>query len=185
VGSVKYLGGAVLLIFLWAVIFLVLVSGKENGEDGEIFIYDTGKYTYPTSADVVFTEPEPDEAEYDIQDGLIYDYTPEYEDGEVLISVADASGQTTVWKLEEYLVGTVAAEMPAKFEPEALKAQAVAARSYCYYKMAHRSAGESDGRHPEADVCGDYTHCQSYISYETGCEKYGEAAAREAFAKCR
>ncbi len=32
--------------------------------------------------------------------------------------------------LEEYIVGVVAAEMPALFEPEALKAQALAARTY-------------------------------------------------------
>ena len=35
--------------------------------------------------------------------------------------------------LEEYLLGVVAAEMPAGFEPEALRAQAVAARTYTLY----------------------------------------------------
>ena len=43
-----------------------------------------------------------------------------------------------VWSdapLEEYLVGVVAAEMPALFEEEALKAQAVAARTYAVYQM--------------------------------------------------
>ena len=38
--------------------------------------------------------------------------------------------------LGEYLVGVVAAEMPAGFPEEALKAQAVAARSYALYKLA-------------------------------------------------
>lgn len=37
--------------------------------------------------------------------------------------------------LEEYLIGVVAAEMPAEFELEALKAQAVAARTYAYKKI--------------------------------------------------
>ena len=37
--------------------------------------------------------------------------------------------------LEEYLVGVVAAEMPADFAPEALCAQAVAARTYTLYCM--------------------------------------------------
>ena len=37
--------------------------------------------------------------------------------------------------LEQYLAGVVGAEMPAYWEPEALKAQAIAARTYClYYK---------------------------------------------------
>jgi stage II sporulation protein D len=35
--------------------------------------------------------------------------------------------------MHDYLVGVVAAEMPAKFLPEALKAQAVAARTYAMY----------------------------------------------------
>lgn len=34
--------------------------------------------------------------------------------------------------LENYIVGTVAAEMPASFEMEALKAQAVCARTYAF-----------------------------------------------------
>ena len=36
-----------------------------------------------------------------------------------------------------YLLGVVRAEMPASFEEEALKAQAVAARTYTLYKMAN------------------------------------------------
>ncbi len=36
--------------------------------------------------------------------------------------------------LEEYVIGVVAAEMPASFELEALKAQAVASRTYAYNK---------------------------------------------------
>lgn len=40
------------------------------------------------------------------------------------------NGKIDTIPMEEYLVGVVAAEMPATFEIEALKAQAVAARSY-------------------------------------------------------
>ena len=62
--------------------------------------------------------------------------------------------------LEDYLVGVVAAEMPADFEPEALKAQAVAARSYALY------CAES-GRHGDrAEVCTDYRCCQAWKSVE-------------------
>ena len=39
-------------------------------------------------------------------------------------------------KLEDYIVGVVAAEMPASFDIEALKAQAVAARTYAMYKKS-------------------------------------------------
>ena len=37
--------------------------------------------------------------------------------------------------LEEYIVGVVAGEMPASFEKEALKAQAITSRTYAIYKI--------------------------------------------------
>lgn len=40
---------------------------------------------------------------------------------------------------EEYIIGVLAGEMPAKFELEALKAQAVAARSYVLKKMENKN----------------------------------------------
>lgn len=39
--------------------------------------------------------------------------------------------------LEDYVRGVVPMEMPATWQPEALKAQAVAARTYAAYEMAH------------------------------------------------
>ncbi len=67
--------------------------------------------------------------------------------------------------LEEYIKGVVAAEMPASFHIEALKAQAVAARTYTVKRM--QALGASPNRHhPEADVCTDSTHCQAWISTE-------------------
>ena len=69
---------------------------------------------------------------------------------------------------EEYLVGVVAAEMPADFEPEALKAQAVAARTYTLYCMR-------TGRHGGADVCADYRCCQAWKSDAAMREGWGEA----------
>lgn len=57
--------------------------------------------------------------------------------------------------LESYLLGTVPAEMPAGFEIEALKAQAVAARSYTLrQRVRHATAGY--------DLC-DAVHCQAYL----------------------
>lgn len=45
--------------------------------------------------------------------------------------------QVTTLPLEEYLVGVLAAEMPADFAPEALAAQAVAARTYAAKRLSH------------------------------------------------
>lgn len=71
---------------------------------------------------------------------------------------------------QKYLIGVVAAEMPAAFEPEALKAQAVAARSYAIYCAA-------SGRHAdaEADVCTDSGCCQAWISEEAMRTNWGES----------
>ena len=78
--------------------------------------------------------------------------------------------------LGTYLVGVVRAEMPASFELEALKAQAVAARTYTLYKL------QSGGNHGEAaDVCTDHTCCQAYTGEERARANWGgNAAAYEA-----
>lgn len=60
--------------------------------------------------------------------------------------------------LGDYLWGVVAAEMPASFEPEALKAQAAAARTYTVYKLLHPTDAH------EADLCSDPGCCQAWIS---------------------
>ena len=62
--------------------------------------------------------------------------------------------------LEAYLVGVVLAEMPASFEPEALKAQAVVARTYTM------RANFTGGKHGDGSVCTDYACCQAYIAPE-------------------
>lgn len=73
--------------------------------------------------------------------------------------------------LGTYLVGVVRAEMPASFEPEALKAQAVAARTYTLYKI------RTGGNHGDtADICTDSTCCQAYISEEKARSNWGENA---------
>ena len=73
--------------------------------------------------------------------------------------------------LGTYLVGVVRAEMPASFELEALKAQAVAARTYTLYKL------QSGGNHGEtADVCTDHTCCQAYTGEDSARANWGENA---------
>ena len=51
-------------------------------------------------------------------------------------------GQEGVWlDLEEYLPGVLAVEIPAQYEPEVLKAQAVIARTYIRKQMKETKAG--------------------------------------------
>lgn len=77
----------------------------------------------------------------------------------------------TEMALADYLVGVTAAEMPASFEPEALKAQAVAARTYTLYKLI---SGSNHG--DTADLCTDSTCCQAYISIEDARANWGAEA---------
>ncbi len=52
------------------------------------------------------------------------------------IKLQNENGEITNLDLEEYVIGVVAGEMPASFEPEALKAQAIASRTYAMYKKS-------------------------------------------------
>ena len=49
------------------------------------------------------------------------------------------TNETQSINLDEYLYGVVSAEMPASYEMEALKAQAVVARTYTIYTIIHQS----------------------------------------------
>lgn len=85
-------------------------------------------------------------------------------DKEDTIKVKTKEERIEELKIEDYLIGVLAAEMPASFETEALKAQAVASRSYAMYKILHN---DSD----DYDILTDVTH-QSYITKEEMQEKW-------------
>ena len=73
--------------------------------------------------------------------------------------------------LEEYIVHVVSAEMPVDFEPEALKAQAIVARTYTMYKT-------KNPKHDNADICDDSACCQAWISKEKRFERWEEDKAQ-------
>ncbi len=79
----------------------------------------------------------------------------------VMIRVLTEDGSVVSMELEEYLVGVVLGEMPADFELEALKAQAVVARTYTL-RMCRNTV-----KHPDADVCIRADCCQSYRAGES------------------
>lgn len=74
--------------------------------------------------------------------------------------------------INEYLKRVVAAEMPVEFNEEALKAQAVAARTY----LASHMQNEPSEEHKGAVICSDYAHCQAYVSEEDRKASWGENA---------
>lgn len=80
--------------------------------------------------------------------------------------------------LEEYVVGVVAGEAPALFGIEALKAQAVAARTYALYRRAlYGDNGNPD--HPGAILCTSHQHCQEWLSEEMLKKRHGDKWIRE------
>ncbi len=99
---------------------------------------------------------------------------PGWDEGEKL-RLLKSDGTVEELTLADYLWGVVAAEMPASFQLEALKAQVVAARTYCLYQRA----GGGD-KHPGADVCTDYTCCQAYLTREQAAVGWGDNTRRYA-----
>ncbi|NLJ87881.1 MAG: stage II sporulation protein D [Epulopiscium sp.] len=86
-----------------------------------------------------------------------------------LIKVLDEESQEIMEiEFEEYIKGVVAAEMPASFELEALKAQGVAARTYAIRKM--RQNNNKD----KADISTDSVKGQAYLSQEKLKQKWGD-----------
>lgn len=63
---------------------------------------------------------------------------------EFTIRVLMEDGSIETLGLEEYLIGVVAAEMPAEFAEEALKAQAVAARTYAAKRISENINSDYD-----------------------------------------
>lgn len=81
---------------------------------------------------------------------------------------------TRQMELEEYITGVVMAEMPASFEPEALKAQAVVARTYAMRRY------ELSRKHEGGGICTDPACCQGYVSPEAFGAGEGEEKIRNA-----
>ena len=72
------------------------------------------------------------------------------------IAVLDKSGAVQQIPLDAYLTAVVLCEMPAEFETEALKAQAVVARTYALRRQ------KTGSKHNTAAVCMESSCCQGY-----------------------
>ncbi len=83
--------------------------------------------------------------------------------------------------MEEYLYGVVSSEMPSTFDEEALKAQAIAARTYVIHKMENNIVSG----HENANVCTNSAHCQAYTSYEDLKKNKGDDWIKNDYAKVK
>lgn len=77
-------------------------------------------------------------------------------------------GEVEQVNLDEYLCNVVSAEMPANYEIEALKVQAIVARTYTIYKILNK-------KHDTADICDDSTCCQAWISKDDRLARWEES----------
>lgn len=121
------------------------LTGRQNPEPTESAPSESEAVSYPTESTAAVLAP-------------------------VYIPVLTGKADISVMELENYVVGVVLAEMPASFEPEALKAQAVVARTYALRRI---SLGD---RHPDGAVCTDSGCCQAYISQDRYLESRGTQA---------
>ena len=89
-------------------------------------------------------------------------------DASLVLTVHTEDGDRDM-AMDEYLLHAMAGEMPADFGSEALKAQAVALRSYVlYYRERHKAT------HPEADICTSPGCCAAWLGDEALHERWGE-----------
>jgi len=93
------------------------------------------------------------------------------------------TGQVTEISLRDYVIGAVLAEMPATYHEEALKAQAVAARTYAV-RQREKQRISPDPELLGADISNDSSKYQAYFTpvqakafYGDGYDTYYEKAA--------
>ena len=89
-----------------------------------------------------------------------------------------SSNQVEDLNIDEYLYGVVSSEMPASFEIEALKAQAIVARTYTIYQIVNNGY-----RHENADICDDSNCCQAWISKDERLAKWPTEEAESNWSK--
>lgn len=81
----------------------------------------------------------------------------------------EKTGEVEELPIDTYLYGVVSSEMPAYFEIEALKAQAIVARTYTIYKIRNNGS-----KHENADICDNPACCQAWITKEDRLARWEE-----------
>lgn len=119
---------------------------------------------------IIFTSPFEQTSSSTIQNNQqsgIAEQTYDYKQYNTVKVLHTSTNKVEELPLDEYLYGVVSSEMPASFENEALKAQAVVARTYTLYKIINGQA-----KHGDADICDNSACCQAWISKEDRMAKW-------------
>ncbi len=101
------------------------------------------------------------------QKDIIYDKEENEKNIEKIKVLKD--GEILEYSIKDYVFGVVAAEMPALYEKEALKAQAVAAYTFACYR---KELSQND----EYDISSDPQVAQCFITREEAMTRWGEKA---------
>lgn len=126
------------------------------------------------AAGVVVAAEEPDPAEPEGEE-LPTALPADVQGAESFRILDETTGQVAEVPLRDFVRGAVAAEMPASFHPEALKAQAVAAHTYAL----HNRLVQQEAPDPElkgADFSADPGNFKVYITEAQAREFYGGMA---------
>ncbi len=97
------------------------------------------------------------------------DAQPEKDDSISVFLTADKS--IDVMEMRDYIIGTVAAEVPASYDTEAIKAQALAAVTFAEYRKNLGGDKSIDG----AIISDDSSRHQGYISKDEMKNRWGDA----------
>ena len=103
------------------------------------------------------------------ENNTIYENNYDYQKYKTIRLLHAKTGEIEELPLDTYVKGVVAAEMPADYEEEALKAQAVVARTYTIYTIIH-----NNNKHENADLCDNSNCCQAWISKDDRLSKWEE-----------
>ena len=149
----KHMGIARMAVTAWLCLALIFVMPM-------LMIQPEMEIQVPSAAEM--TQPE---AKLPIERSI---QTESAKDKGRVVRLLEEDGRVSQLTMEEYLWRVVAAEMPANFEPEALKAQACAARTYTVRQQEMQST-----KHEQGDICTDSHCCQAYITREEAALRWG------------
>jgi stage II sporulation protein D len=123
---------------------------------------------------VIWTADDPESEQQQLQQQTLSEPViplPSSLDRQIPISVYRTQAKTVeIYPIEEYITGVVAAEMPADFELEALKAQAMAARTYIVRRIAEKDFSDV----PEGAYVSDTIQHQVYLDEEQRRRTWGK-----------
>lgn len=137
-------------LILFAASVIAAPAATLKLSDGEAAVAEVAESTTPTEAEVKAVEKSDFYKVLDVSTGEVYEVSA-----------------------EDYIIGAVCAEMPATFEPEALKAQAVAAHTYAERQRLR----EKNATTPElygADFSNDTSKYQGYFTINQAKQYFGE-----------